>query len=133
MPATLVCAGRSGGWRFGCHHFSRCIECDRQVLGPQRGQEPDQCRGLRGAECIAIGGPVASTLQHLTNDLILRHTVGDAIQCGSAKSAFTADRMAIATLLVLKQECALTLEGRAILKVRGWNGIGCPCVHDWAP
>src|ERR1017187_716844 len=102
MPVTLVCAGWSCVWWFGCHHFSRCIECGRLVLGTQRGQEPNQGRGLRGAESIAIGRHVASALQHLTNDLILRHAVGDAIQRGSAKSAFTTDRMAVAALLILK-------------------------------
>ncbi len=68
--------------------------------------------GFGWAEGVAVGGHVAAALQDLANHLVFCHARGDGVECGTAHAAESAERVAVAALLVLEDECALAFERR---------------------
>src|ERR1700742_3449227 len=92
--------------------------CGRRFIERMQGlQELDQCRSLGGAEILAVRRHVAAALQHLPNQLILRETRCHKIQGGPTLSAHAGNRVAVAALLRLKDDCALAFEWACIVGI----------------
>ena len=89
--------------------LTRSIDRRSLPVCPQRAQIIGQCRRFVAVQRIAVGWHVAATLHHLANDLVVSHMGGDVIQSRSAQPAGSTDGMAIAALLVLKDDRALQL------------------------
>ena len=65
---------------------------------------------LRRTQILSVSGHVAASLDHLSNQLILREPYGNAVERGSSLPAKVSERMAIAALLDLEDERALPLK-----------------------
>src|SRR5271170_901521 len=113
--------------------LSGCVDSWAQVLAAQGAEEAHQRCGFVGVKGVAIGGHVTSTLHHLADHLVVGHMDSDVIKCGAAQSALAANRMAIAALLVLKDDRALAFERRAVVKIARGDRVARPRVHDRAP
>src|SRR5258708_13784308 len=111
----------------------RCIDGSGKVIAPQSREEAHQRSRLRWVQCIAVGWHISSALQHLADDLVLRHAACDGIQCRAAKAAGTADGVTVAALLVLQDEGSLPFQRGAVMQVSDWNGIARPRIHDRTP
>ncbi len=83
-------------------HAPRCVDSWSQIITTQGGQEADERGGLGGTKRVAVSGHVASTLQDLANDLVFCHVRCDRIERGAAQPTCSADRVAVAALLVLQ-------------------------------
>src|SRR6266852_2563835 len=96
-------------------------------------EERDESRRFSGAQIFAICRHVASTLDHLPNQLVLGQPYSHGVESRAAPSALVAERMAVVALLHLKNEGPLPLECRTVVQKLGRNGVTAPCVHDGAP
>src|SRR5882724_5913462 len=74
--------------------------------------EGDHRRHLSRRQVLAIRWHVAPPLQHLTDELILGESRAHPIECRATMAPFTAETMAITTLLVLDDQGPLELQGR---------------------
>src|SRR6266702_8191476 len=124
--------------RFGsglCHGcLTRCICGRRLIEGMQGFQELHECRGLGGAQVLAIRRHVAAALEDLPDKLILRETRRDKIQSRTTLSANACNRVAVTALLRLKDDSALPLERAEIVRITDWDrGTAAPCIHFRAP
>ena len=88
---------------------------------------------LRWAEVFSIGRHISSALDHLANQLIFGKTDSNGVQRRSALSPFVIQRMAVMTLLGLKNQRTLPFHGRASMYVLWRDWLAAPCVHDGAP
>ena len=104
MPPSRLGSGLGHG------RLVRCIDGRWLIERMQRLQEPNQCRSLRRTKVLAIRRHVAAALQHLPNQLVLRETRCDKIQGRSTLSTDPGNRMAVAALLRLKDDSALSFE-----------------------
>ena len=102
-------------------------------MAVQGDKELDERGGLRWAEGVTVGGHVAVTLQDLTDHLVFGHVGGDCVECGTTEAAFTTDGVAVATLLVLEDDCAFAFERGAVVELGHRGGIAGPGVHDGTP
>src|SRR5262245_15519838 len=74
----------------------------------QRHEEIDERRRLGGAQVLAIGRHVAASLDHLADELVLGESHRHIVESGTTPSPRVTERMAVATLLRLEDEGALT-------------------------
>src|SRR5690348_14342986 len=86
------------------------VTCWSLSSGMQSFEKGDQCSGFRWTQILSIGGHVSASLDHLSNQLILREPYGNTVERRTSLSAEFTERMAIAALLHLKDERALPLE-----------------------
>lgn len=78
-------------------------------------EECDKSSRLRGTQICSIRRHVAASLNHLTDELVLRESRGDVVERRTSLSAEFTERMTIAALLHLKHESSLSLKcGRAM-------------------
>src|SRR5580704_2030351 len=94
-------------WRSGVgseRNGTRGVACWRLTRGMQRLEERDESRRFRGAQILAVGRHVAATLDHLSNQLILRQAYSHGVQSRTALSALVAERMAVVALLHLENQ-----------------------------
>src|SRR3984885_6778281 len=98
--------------QFPCGITSRTLRCWVQGL-----EESYERRSLCRTQAVPIGRHVAAALNHLPNELVLRQPNGNAVQGWSPLSTRVAKRVAVAALLDLKNERALTFKRRRALNV----------------
>src|ERR1700678_682779 len=91
-------------YQLPCRITSRTLCC--WVQGPEKGYER---RGLCRTQVVSIGRHVATALNHLPNELVLRQPHGNAVQRWPSLSTRVAKRVAVAALLDLKHQRALPL------------------------
>src|SRR6266446_2162355 len=72
--------------------------------GVERCEKCDQGRGLRRAQILAVRRHVAASLDHLSNQLILREPHGNAVERGPSLATQVSKGMAIAALFGLKNK-----------------------------
>src|SRR4029453_3842181 len=96
-------------------------------------EEGDESRGLRRAEVLAVGRHVAAALDDLADEVVLRQAPGDVVEGGAALAAALLERMAVAALLDLEDQRALSLEGGRTLEESRRHRIAAPGIHVWAP
>ena len=92
----------------------------------------ESCR-LCGAQIISVSRHVAAPLNHLTDELVLGEAHMNLIERRAAFSPGIAERMAVATLLLLKDKGTVTLQSRAAFQVLRWDRQIAPCIHDRTP
>src|SRR6202012_2660824 len=74
-----------------------------------------------------------ASLQHLSDQLILRQSHGDRIEGRPSLAAKFPKRVTVAALLGLKHQCALSFErGGAVQKLVRYR-VAAPRIHMWAP
>src|SRR5262245_1292916 len=96
-------------------------------------QEGHERGGFGRSQVLAVGRHVAATLNHLTNQLVLRQAHGDAVERRTSLAATLIERMTIAALLRLKHERALSLEcGRPVEECCG-HRLTAPRAHLGTP
>src|SRR5262249_1459285 len=105
----------------------------RLVGWVQRFEERHQRRHLGGIEVLSVRRHVSAALNRLADELIARHASRDAVQRRASLAARAANRMAIAALLDLKNQSALTFDRRSALEVLDRNRVAAPRVHDGTP
>src|SRR5262245_30844270 len=94
----------------------------RQLVGWMQGFEERHERGhFRRVEVPPVRRHVAAALEGLAYELIVGHSSGDPVQCGTAPTTGAADRVAVAALLRLEHQRSLTLERRPPLEVPHWD------------
>ncbi len=76
----------------------------------ERLQERHQCSRLRRTQILSVCRHIATTLNHLTDQLILREPHRHLIESRTALSTRFAKRMAIAALFELKNQRSLPLQ-----------------------
>ena len=96
-------------------------------------QECDERRRFRGSQILAVRGHIATALDHLPNQLILSKSHRHGIKSWAALSTLACQRMAVVTLLDLKNQRALPLERRAVFQKFGGDGNPTPRVHHGTP
>src|SRR5215470_6948603 len=102
----------------------------RRVQGPH---ERDQRRDLRRAEILAVGRHIASALDHLAGQLAAGQSRRHVVERRAALTAYPAQAMAIATLLVLQRNGALQLERRTPFYELLRYVVAPPCAHMRRP
>jgi len=96
-------------------------------------QESDQRGGFRGAQVFSIGRHIATTLNDLPDELILRKTQRDGVERRPTLAACIAERVAVAALLELEDQRALAFERSGVLEKLLGDGISAPGIHHGAP
>ena len=76
----------------------------------ERHEEAHESLGFRRVEGVAVSGHVASALKDLADDLVFGHAGGDVVEGGAALAAGSSEGVAVAALLVLKNEGSLVFE-----------------------
>src|SRR5262249_30164101 len=95
----------------------------------ERDQRPD----LRRAEILATGRHIAPALDYLADQLAIGQSRRNVVERRAALTAFPAQAMAIAALLVLQRNGALQLERRASFNKLLRQGVAAPRVHMRRP
>ena len=113
--------------------LARSIDSRIKVVAAQRSEKADQGRGFVSIQGVPISRHVTSALHHLPDKLVIGHMGGNGIEGRAAQSAGAANRVAVAALLILKDDRTLTFERRPIVQVTGRNHVGRPRIHDRAP
>src|ERR1700686_4483847 len=99
----------------------------------QRMKKCYERRGLRGTKIFAVGWHVPAALDHLAYQLILCKLHSDAVQRRAPLTSVAPKSVTVMTLLGLKNERALSLEGSPVLQEPGRDGITAPGVHVRTP
>src|SRR3984957_10295509 len=99
----------------------------------KRVQECDERGHFGWRERSAVRRHVAAALNHLPNDLIFGEMRGDAIECGAAHTAKSAECVAIVALLGLEDERALAFEWCVTVDQAIGNFVGGPRSHVRTP
>src|SRR6516162_586065 len=99
----------------------------------KRGEECYECGCLRRAQILSVGRHVTATLDHLTNELVLRKVYGDAVERRATPASNAFERMAVAALLRLENERAPAFESRTSLQISRRNRLTTPRVHHRTP
>jgi hypothetical protein len=73
-------------------------------------QKRDQCSRFRRTQILSVGRHVATTLDYLPNQLVLRESHRDTVERRPPLATQIPKRMAVATLLGLKDERALPFQ-----------------------
>src|SRR5260370_23192366 len=92
------------------HDFACRLPCRSltwRMQGFEKGNE--RCR-FRRIQVFSVGRHVAASLDHLTDELVLREPHGNAVQSRTSFSATISQTMAVAALLHLKYARALPLK-----------------------
>src|ERR1700740_209127 len=76
---------------------------------------------------------IATALNHLADELVLREPHGNAVERRAPLSAELTERMAIAALLHLKHESPLPLKCGGAMQKSFRHGIAAPGVHVRTP
>src|ERR1700758_1547745 len=93
----------------------------------------DQRGGLRGAQILAVRRHVATALNHLADELVLRQPHRNTVECRTALPTALSEGMAVAALFDLKHERALPFQGgRSVQELRR-HGSAAPGIHLWTP
>ncbi len=88
---------------------------------------------LRWAQVLAVRGHIAASLDHLADKLILSKPDGDTIERRASLPAQLPKRMAVAALLYLKNERALTLKRGRVAQESSRNRVTAPGAHVRTP
>src|ERR1700683_55900 len=115
-------------YRLPCRIMSRTLCCWVQGL-----EESYERRSLCRTQVVSIGRHVAAALNYLANELVLRQTLGNAVQGWSPLSTHIAQRVAVAALLDLKYERTLALKCSRAVNVPVGHWIAAPGVHVRTP
>src|SRR5262245_61773905 len=99
----------------------------------QRSQKSYQRRHFCWIEIPPVRGHVAAALDRLPYKLVGRHSGRDPIQRRASPATGAADRVAVATLLHLKDQRTLTFERRTAFEELHRHRIPAPSVHHWTP
>src|SRR5260370_41902469 len=92
-------------------------------------EKSDERGGLCRAQILAIRWHVATALDHLADELVLRQPHRNTVECRTALPASLSEGMAVAALFDLKDERALPLQrGRAVQELRRHRSAA-PRVH----
>src|ERR1700690_636572 len=111
----------------------RRITC-RALRGRMEGlKESDQRGRLRRTQVVSVGRHIASALDYLPDELVLREPHCDAIQGWPPLSARIAERVAVAALLHLKHQRTLPLECGCAMYVSVGHWLAAPGIHARAP
>src|SRR5262252_8423752 len=99
----------------------------------QRLEKCDECGRLRRTQIFSISRHVPASLKYLPDELVVRHSHGNAVQGRASVSAGPSKGMAVATLFELKNERALPLKRSRVKDhlLRHW--ITAPGFHVRAP
>ena len=85
-------------------------------------EERDQGRCLGWTQILSVGWHVASALDHLPDQLVLREPQSDSVERRAALTAHVIKRMAVVALLGLENQCAPAFESGASCRYSA--GIG---------
>src|SRR5882757_9698097 len=96
-------------------------------------QKRDQGGCFRRTQVVSVGRHVAASLNDLADQLVLRQSYGDAVECRPSLAARLSERMAIAALFGLKYESALAFQSSGAVKKLVGNRIATPRVHVRTP
>jgi hypothetical protein len=111
-----------------------CRIASRTLGGWVQGlEERDERRSLSRTQVVAIGRHVASALNDLPDELVLRQAHGNAVEGRSSLSPQVAKRVAVAALLDLKNERTLPLKGSGAMNVPVGDWISAPGAHVRTP
>ena len=99
----------------------------------QRFEKCHEGRGLCRTQVVSIGGHVAAALNHLPDELVLRQSNRDTVQSRASLSAGIAKGVAVAALLYLKHQRALTFQCGCAMYEPIRNGITAPRIHVRTP
>lgn len=92
------------------HGIARCIACRCLACRMQGLEKRDKRRGFGRTQILPVGRHVTAPLNHLANELVLRESHGNAVECGAPLSAEITERVAIAALLDLEHKGSLSLK-----------------------
>src|SRR5215469_12139707 len=99
----------------------------------QRLEKRNQRRRLRRIQIVPVGRHVATSLQHLADQLISRQSRRHGIEFGTALAATAAKRMAVATLFGLENDRAFAFQRCPGLQKLFRHGLAAPRGHLRAP
>src|SRR5215813_7390370 len=99
----------------------------------ERLHERHQRGGLRGAQALAVGRHVPSTLDNLPDELVRIEPDGHRIERRTPLPTAISERMTGVALLGLEHQGALTLERRAVRENARRDGLATPGIHLGAP
>src|SRR5882672_5946435 len=89
-------------------------------------------RGLCRTQVLPVRRHVAASLNHLSDELVLREPHGDAIQRRASLPAQLPEGVAVAALFDLKNKRALSLQGRCAMKKSLRDRIAAPgAISSW--
>src|SRR5712691_8398095 len=86
---------------------------------------------LRGIQILSVRRHIATTLEHLPDELISRQFNGNRIERRPAISPAVVERMAVAALFRLEDEGSLALRCGTSPQESGGNRGAAPRIHDW--
>ena len=92
------------------HDIACGITCGSLACRMQGLEKRDKSGRFRWTQVFSIGWHVATSLNHLPDELVLREPHGNAVERRSPLSAEFTERMAIPALLGLKNESSLPLK-----------------------
>src|SRR6267154_3242679 len=92
-----------------------------------------ECSGLCRAQILCVRGHVATTLNHLANELVLCEPQGNTVEGGASLPAYVSERMTITALLYLKHQRALPLKCGCAMNKSIRYRIAAPRVHVRTP
>src|SRR5579859_6931975 len=121
--SVLICFSDGPG-SILCRRLSGRMQCLKKF---------DQCGRLGRIQVLAIRRHISAALDDLAYQLIRRETDSNLVELWSALAALAAQRMAVVTLLGLKNQGALVLQRSAIFQVLGGNRLAAPRVHHRTP
>src|ERR1700722_6534683 len=130
---VLRVAGRRRLRIFALRDAAGSVASGRLTGGMQRTEKGDQRGGFRGTEIFSVRGHISSTLNYLTDELVLSETHGDRIEGGTALSAKAIESVAIVTLFGLEDGGALHFERGAMREKFWWDGFAAPGIHVRTP
>src|SRR5258708_6761952 len=99
----------------------------------QRFEKLHQRSSLRGTKVFPIRRHVTAALNHLADQLVRGKAQRNLIERRSTLSAFSAERMAVVTLLRLKDKRTLMLKRSMGLQELRRNRLTAPGVHHRTP
>src|SRR5438445_8055229 len=88
---------------------------------------------LRGIQILSVSRHIATTLEHLPDELISRQFNGDRIERRPPISPALIERMAVAALFRLEDQGSLALQCGTSIQESGGNRSAAPRIHDRAP
>ena len=84
---------------------------------------------LRRGKILAVGGHVSPTLHDLAGELRTRESHADIAQVGPTLAAKAINGVAVAALLILKDDRPLELKWRTMENLRVRSGLSRPSIH----
>src|SRR5438270_2120866 len=93
----------------------------------------DERGGLRRAQILAVRRHVATALDHLADELVLRQPHRNIVECRTALPAALSEGMAVAALFDLKDERALSLQRGRGVQESCRHGSAAPGIHLRTP